>query len=350
MNMKPYQDFIETYAFIRKFWESNGFEAQIRGRMDLLKKKYAKAGITDEQVIFLRETSKYRQQAREMDLYLQTCHVFEIEDKHKYLLLLTKNPKTDEAELWKHVRLPFPEIFLDVEFDSDELEHCENKITGILLKEMKSISPVYTNFEGLKESHNKKEFVTLTTYGLMAYICGIASDGSPFTDKFLFPILNKSIEPDGEEGEVHGLKVNYDNKKEAEFVKRFIINFILFLKDREVIYITRERSQKNNERRLREGKTILPSSRIIKLTGQLKHYVNSLQDTDFKGKLSYKFWVSGHWRTYRAERYSVMRRNKVQWIEPYKKGQGIEVKHIYRIVPDDEEDTLNYDDIPTNKE
>jgi hypothetical protein len=45
-----------------------------------------------------------------------------------------------------------------------------------------------------------------------------------------------------------------------------------------------------------------------------------------------------------------MRRNKVQWIEPYKKGQGIEVKHIYRLVPEDEEDTLNYDAIPVNKE
>jgi hypothetical protein len=285
--------------------------------------------------------------------------VFEIEDKHKYMLLLTRNPRVEEAELWKHVRLPFPEIFLDVEFESNELEQCENKITGILIKELKSINPIYysrkdgiTYAAYIKENlKDKKEFVALTTYGLMAFVCGISNDGSPFTDKYLFPILNQAPEDvDGKPGEIHGLRTEYDNKKEAEFVKRFIINFVLFLKDREVVYITRHRSDKSNIRRSKEGRMSLPSSKIIKLTGQLKRYVNSLQDSDFKGKLSYRFWVSGHWRTYKAERYSAMRRNKVQWIEPYKKGQGIEVKHIYRLVPEDEEDTLNYDAIPVNKE
>jgi hypothetical protein len=93
----------------------------------------------------------------------------------------------------------------------------------------------------------------------------------------------------------------------------------------------------------------LPSSRVIQLTGELKRYVNSLTDADFKrGHLTGAWRVAGHERLYKADRYVNMK-GKTQWIEWYKKGQGMEVKHVYRVIPNDEDDTLNYDDIEASK-
>jgi hypothetical protein len=140
------------------------------------------------------------------------------------------------------------------------------------------------------------------------------------------------------------MKVTYQNRKLANFVKKFIINFILFLKDREVIYHHHVRGAKNRERRVKQGKVPLPDSNVVKLTGQLHRYVSSLRPGDFKGALSYKFWVAGHWRTYKAERYKQMK-GKVVWIEPYKKGEGVEVRRVYRVEPDDMDDVLDYDNI-----
>jgi hypothetical protein len=269
---------------------------------------------------------------REVDLYLQTCQVFELDDKHKFLLMLTKNPKRENKDLYDMIRLTFPEIFLDVEFDPDDYEG-EERVTGVLIREMKNIH--------LVTDKEKKEAKSVNLYGLDVYVAGAKSDGSLFMDCHKFPIVSSD-----EEKTKFGMKHNVLSK----FIQQFVINFILFLKDREVVYVERKRDFKSQERRKREGKLVLPSSKIVKLEGQLKHYVDSLRESDFKGKLSYRFWVSGTWRYYRSMRYSAFRRSHAQWIEPFKKGQGFEVKHIYRVMPDEEKDTLNFDDIEPAKE
>jgi hypothetical protein len=332
VNMTAYQDFVRISEFTKKNMEDRPFqEASIRQRMPALKKFYAEDGITDEDIIVATEIRKNASHSREVDLFLQTAHVFELDDKHKFLLMLTKNPKMEEKELWLQVRLPFPEIFIDVNFDSEDMGLSNvSKISGILIRELKSIA--------IKTDAEKKDISNTHIYGLVAFTTGFNSEGKVFVDKMNFPMVADDV-----------VSLDDDNTKEHDFIKKFIVNFILFLKDREVIYVESHRDKKNQERRIKVGKMALPSSKIIKLTGELKRYVDSLQENDFRGKLSYQFWVSGFWRTYKSERYKNMR-DKVVFVEPFKKGKGILVKHTYRILPKDEEDTLNYDDIKPAKE
>ena len=337
MNMTAYQEFVRIFNFIKSNSQSKAGEYAIRQSLPLIRQKYALRGITSDELIVADEVRKQGSQSREMDLYLQTAQVFELDDKHKYLLMLTNNPKSTDVELFTQVRLPFPEIFIDVDFDVDDLNGAEGSIHGILIRELKELAVV--------SNPSSKDISRKTMYGLTAYVSGVSVDGHPFVDRFYFPIIAYS----GDNNEVKiDLDTDYDNKKEAKFIKKFIVNFLLFLKDREVVYIHSERDENNRAKRIKAGKMPLPSSNVVKLTGQLKRYVDSLSDNDFKGKLSYSFWVSGFWRTYRSEKYKNVQ-GKVQFIEPFKKGQGVLVKHVYRVIPNDEDDTLNYEDIEASK-
>jgi hypothetical protein len=334
MNMVAYQEFVRIFDFVKKSREYADKGMQLR--LPILRKKYKELGVTDDDVIVQLERRKTDSHIREVEIFLNSSQVFEIDDKHKYLLMLTNNPRMDDKELWKQVRLPFPEMFIDVKFMGDDLDFPNNtasKISGILIKEMKKI--------GVNSNSDSKTISRASLYGLQVYIVGLNADGLPFLDKINFPILMDDIVS-------RDFDVVYEDKKEADFIKQFVINFILFLKDREVVYVHSERSAKNQERRIKSGKLALPSSRIVKLTGQLKRYVDSLQENDFRGKLSYQFWVRGFWRHYRSAKYKNMK-DKVVFVEPFRKGKGVLVQHTYRVLPKDEEDTLNYDDIEAGK-
>lgn len=335
MNMTAYQEFVKIFNFVKSNSQSKSGEYAIRNALPTLREKYAKKGITNDELIVADEIRKKGSQSREMDLYLQTARVFEIEDKHKYLLMATNNPKSTDVELFSQVRLPFPEIFIDVDFDVDDLNGSEGSVHGILLRELKELSIV--------SNPDKKNISKITLYGLTAYVSGVSVDGFPFVDRFYFPMVASSN--DNNQTKLDYAGAEYDNKKEAKFIRKFIVNFLLFLKSREVVYIESHRDENNRAKRVKAGKMPLPSSHIIKLTGELKRYVNSLSDADLiRGHLSGKWDVIGHDRHYRADRYVNMQ-GKIQWIDSYKKGSGVEVKHVYRVQPDDEKDTLNYDDI-----
>jgi hypothetical protein len=339
MNMSAYQRFMKIFQFVRESHQELGANAVIPF-LPGLRKKYALMGITDDAMIVAQERRKNSSQERDVSLFMQTAQVYELEDKHKYLLMATKNPKEKEFKLWKEVRLPFPEIFIDVEFDSDDVNGREGTVNGILLREMKEI---------VSEKNTEAKTINKSVvYGLTAYISGTSLDGAPFVDRFYFPIVKLNEWSSGDHGQ--SIDAMYDDSKLATFIKRFVINFILFLKEREVIYVTHERDASNREKRIKDGKMPLPNSNIIKITGQLKIYVDNLNLRELKDgkKLSGSWRVAGHDRHYRDERYVNMQ-GKVQWIEPYKKGEGVERKHVYRIVPDDEENTLNYDDIEPAK-
>jgi len=331
MNMEAYQKFIKMKNFIVETTSRRDSEKVIRDKLPELRKKQFYKGVDDDYII-QHEISNDERLIRETELYLQTCQVFELEDKHKHLMLLTNNPREKDKELFDLVRLPFPQIFIDTSFEAEDWdENDTGAIHGLLIRELKEIGKVIDS--------NNKDIKETMIYGLQVTVCGISGSGSPFIDCFRFPLNN-----------VDGTKwsARYSDPACAKFLKSFIINFILFLKDREVVIVERKRDSKGQMRRVKEGKLELPSSKLVKLEGQIKRYVDSISDGEFKGKLSYKFWVRGHWRHLNSPKF-IDKRGKVIWIEPYKKGQGVEVKHIYRVEPEDESRTLDYDDIPEGK-
>jgi hypothetical protein len=244
-----------------------------------------------------------------IDYALPRSKIFEISDEIKKLLALTDTPiKNDE------IKLPFPYVFLDVAFTREELQELgieinSNEIKGIMFSE-----------GTLKDS---KLGIT-TGKNLRITICTIQHN-----EEIWFDVFNKNNNLFGEYKK-YNLKILENptsDKKAKDFTHKFVLNFLNFLYNPEIEYIEVYRTEKNIERRRKQGKMAIPSSYKILLTGHLKEYVDKLQSG---GHLyfNYRFWVRGFFRTLRAERYKERRGTRI-WIAPFIKGSGILIDKTY---------------------
>lgn len=202
---------------------------------------------------------------------LRMAKIFEISDEVSLMLSLTKNKV-------RPVKMPFPVIFLETEFETD----LQEKVHGILAVELEH------GDVGLISQLGNGEEVYLVVGSLL---------------------LSR--------GDKWG-------------IKRFFVNFIDFLENREVEFVYVKRTEKSRKKRMMKGKIPLPSSRIIKITGVLKKYVRELK-TGKHFTYSHRFWVRGHWRHFKHPRFTKMR-GKKRWIPPYIKGSGILIDKRYRLV------------------
>lgn len=334
MNMKQYQEFQKILITQEEYEEKGWADLQIKTKITQNKETYTKLHNTEDMdKIFLLEKSDWRRKLRNLRLFLNEAHIFELENKYKWLILLTNTPHIKEKLLWQQVRLPFSQIFLDIEFDEGEIEGFDGKITGIMIREMKNIITLGNT--------NLREINYDVIYGLVCSVAGVTKEGNIFLDTYEFPMYSET----NNTNEIFSKTIyTEDNYKIKKFIQNFIINFCLFLKDREVNFIERKRNDKGNERRIKNGKLPLPSSKVINVFGDLKRYIDTIDDNSFKGKLSYRFWVCGHWRTYRSEKWKSMQ-GKIIWIAPFMKGQGVLIKNSYRVIPEETDDVLDYEEI-----
>ena len=141
-------------------------------------------------------------------------------------------------------------------------------------------------------------------------------------------------------------------KSTLKKLRVFICNFLDFLNNPEVKIVRFERSKKNVERRIREGKEVLPSISKIFVTGELKQYVEKLSFDKFS--YGYRFWVRGHfsrfWNKKRYKKlYDLLERNELPkkyyvddkirpgnkvimiWNKPYVKGSGVLISKKYEL-------------------
>ena len=128
------------------------------------------------------------------------------------------------------------------------------------------------------------------------------------------------------------------NEGERRFVGRirnkkiqiFICNFLDFLNDPEVELKTIKRSEKNRERRIKNGKMPIPPINFIIVTGKLKIYQDGIS-SGIHFDFSCKFWVRGHFRRLiDEERYGESAGKRI-WIKPYIKGKGILKDKNYKL-------------------
>jgi len=113
-------------------------------------------------------------------------------------------------------------------------------------------------------------------------------------------------------------------------LQTFICNFLDFLNDPEVELRTYERSEKNRERRIKNGKIPIPPINFIIVTGKLKIYQDSLSE-GIHFSYSHKFLVRGHFRRLQdEERYGELEGKRI-WIKPYIKGKGILKDKNYKL-------------------
>ena len=156
-------------------------------------------------------------------------------------------------------------------------------------------------------------------------------------DEVWFDTFNKNINLQLNIGKfkVNVLENTFTDKKMRDFCHQFFLNFLNFLHNPEVEYLLNTRSETNIERRIKQGKPIIPASAVIKLSGYLKQYVETL--TAHSGFThNYRFWVRGHFRELRAEKWKQKRGQRI-WIPPFLKGNGIIFQKPYELKSENHE-------------
>ena len=239
----------------------------------------------------------------EMDILksLDNVHVFEMDNKIKNLLFLTKTPKDN-----KELRLPFPNTFLEVEIDFKELGFVMNSdmlaIRGVLIMQQDLV----------RDGYNYNE---ISIYSLIKHI-----------DRYSF--FKHVLSVDSEDAEI-----SLDNDEEVEEIvggdivkvlKSFCINFLNFINNPEIDIETDFRSEKNIELKRKRGKPVYNSTSKIILKGNLKEQLDRMDGLGYE--FNHKFWVRGHFHKYHTSDGPT-----VKWLLPYIKGKGVLVQNAYKL-------------------
>lgn len=210
-----------------------------------------------------------------IDESINNAKIFKVDEDIKDLMLATKHSGPLQSEM----KLPFSDIFLEVRpfYIKEEL------IEGIMLH----------------ENNNKEIYYSLKRRN---------------SKEINFDTVNIS---NPQRNDPSKMTLSKQTKSKIE---SFVKNIITLFNSREVVVTMVERSEKNIQRRIKQGKKPLPPRLIVSVPLYLKEYMNDLKQGQHS-KFSHRFWVRGHWRTYKSK-------HKV-WIKPYIKGEGLLIEKKY---------------------
>lgn len=240
---------------------------------------------------------------------MKEAKYFEIPDNINLLLQNTSN------EIRK-VRMPHYFLFLDF---------------SIVIYDTIFHSALITDLIQIKEKLKNKELIkdTPSKIDVMSFFSSEEGDGWVKFD-LLKPSKDKYI------------------KK----LQEYIFNFVDFVNNEDVKLMFREKTEKNQERRVKNNKIPLPSFRRIYVIGYLKKYLDQLQSDELKTRFNHRFWVRGHFRrfldkTKYKKLYTQFEKGELKniegktynledsflriWVYPYIKGEGILVGGKYKL-------------------
>jgi hypothetical protein len=107
----------------------------------------------------------------------------------------------------------------------------------------------------------------------------------------------------------------------------FALNLCDFIHDPEVTFVDRKFTKW--ERRQFPKNNTIPQVKHVVIRGKLKRYMYALRKGE-AFRYSYKFWVRGHFRHFRSDRFK-LKQGLTTWVFPYVKGQGILVEKQYQL-------------------
>jgi len=239
---------------------------------------------------------------------LKSCLSFIMTDKSKIfhcsdavadLLMLTDN------EIGKR-NLPFSSVFVDVNF-----KHKRHVYFGMLLTSIER--------EGDLLVFSKKTGDDVAGFHVLAM-------GYDVKDNSI--VYNFTAVTDD------GLYKPSRNDHYGKFLAEFACNFLDFLHDPNVHYVKASESSGHSHKFLRARyerlKIDLDKTYFIKIEDPLRRYIDQCAHMRTMKGYSHRFWVRGHWRTYRSERYGE-RVGTRQWIKPFIKGKGMLIEKRYDI-------------------
>lgn len=248
---------------------------------------------------------------------VKNAKLFRMDESIKTMLVMTNPPNKNDDIL-----LPFNHMFLDLGFSAEELQYY-----GIDTKELKEIIGLGISKGDLcldkYEDENKcikksvgkcLRIVACIRYGEEIRFETFSSNLS-FTDESL------------KEKPVKYVRSKVIPQNIMKFLHNYTINFINLLNAPNVTTIEIVKDDVQNKKRINRGKIPIPAQSIIRVTGQLKKYVDKLS-ADPQWSYNYKFWVRGHFRTLHSEKWGE-RQGSRTWILPYIKGQGMLVEKEY---------------------
>jgi hypothetical protein len=121
---------------------------------------------------------------------------------------------------------------------------------------------------------------------------------------------------------------------QLRFLAEFACNFLDFLHDPNVEYVKANESFGAAHRHLRKlydsRKLDMEKIHFIRVNDSLRRYIDKCAHMQSKRGFSFRFWVRGHFRTLRADRYGE-NVGKRLWIVPYIKGQGVLIEKKYEL-------------------
>jgi len=320
MNLKVYQEYADHVKAFQIGLEKYGYEETIVNRRDSMKK--LKAENPEE---YLKQKTRFLRNIVDAENIVtnKDTAIYEIDDKIKLICAFSNVPQNVE----KYAFLPSKYIFIDVDFTDKEVDIKENRIFGIALREASLLHIRQRKEYDLADATERKRIDQEDYVGkcINALVFSESANGHIFLDSLTFAYnLTEEYED---------LKVKTDRKIPTRmFVKKFVLNFLSFLNDKEVLEIRHKRGKKNQERRIRNHKVVLPDSRILKITGILKKYVDEKSEKS-GWHYSFRFPVREHRRKLYDEFGNI---RKVIKIEKYYKGKGVlvEIDTHYKVVAD----------------
>jgi len=248
---------------------------------------------------------------------LLECKIVEVNDDIKKLLSLTTPPnKNDE------VHFPHKTMFFNVKFEKEEMAQLgidigyEN-IIGIMIKEGQMFSSTTNKVVGKDLRITILSLETGKEHGIQ------------------FDTFNKNVNITDEElkdRNVTILSPDDTNPKAREFIHTFVLNCLNFINDPEVEWKIIDADAHQNAKRLKKKKFPIPRRYIVELKGKIVRYINDLHESG-GWEVGHRFWVRGHWRVLRSERFKDAR-NKRIWISPHIRGKNILIDKKYKMESD----------------
>ncbi len=214
----------------------------------------------------------------------------------------------------KYIEVPFNNIFISL----NEYFIKDVELIGVLIRKREIVQ----NLGDSKVLGNEIEILTICLDhkdGNIAWVYGYI-----FDDK-----LPKKSNIDDHN------KINQwcseELKKEIIFKsKSLILNILNLINSPDVEMINNSRKYLRESKR-KKGLLGTPDEIEINLTGKLKKYIyETNQENASRSKLRYKFWVRGHWVSFKNSRYINMI-GKKKWILPFIKGKGELIKKEYYV-------------------
>jgi hypothetical protein len=247
-----------------------------------------------------------------------TNKVFEVGENLVFLLEKTNSPGDSEDYIFPYNKMyvEFNDTFLKIKDKKQEFTCKGMQIDVISIDEVMSHTSTSEEFRTLEDKLGNSHFAGATVMFTLEKV------GPNYTDNYIeFVFLDNKL--------YNYTKMDRSARKIWKKLDNILKNFLIFINDPDVEFVEIKRTEKTNERRIRQGKQPLPSSTKIKLNGKLKKYIEH-DVTINRRKYQNSFWIRGHWRRLNSDHFINKKGTKI-WIPPYVKGHGPLLKQMYSL-------------------